>query len=86
MPHRPVRTDAAGQAELWVDVEYDDAVTDPDSLATALGILMETVLSTPGIMDDYGDVTVGEFLPPQIREAEPQITWPERRGGPPYAD
>jgi hypothetical protein len=47
---------------------------------------METVLSTPGIMDDYGDVTVGEFLPPQIREAEPQITWPERRGGPPYAD
>jgi len=66
MPHRPVRTDPPGQAELFVDVEYDAAVTDPESLATALDILMETVLSTPGIMDDYGDVTVGEFLPPQI--------------------
>ena len=85
MPHRPVRTDVPGQAELWVEVEYDAAVTDPESLATALDILMETALSTPGIMDDYGDVSVGEFLPPQIRD-EPQITWPERQDGPPYAD
>ena len=82
MPHRPVRTDAPGQAELWVDVEYDDAVTDPESLATAMDILMETALSTPSILDDYGDVTVGEFLPPQIQagpEAVVHILLP--RGG-----
>jgi len=85
MPHRPVRGDVPGQAELYVDVEYDAAVTDPESLATAMDILMKTALSTPGILDDYGDVTVGEFFPPP----GPQITqlgWPERQDGPPYAD
>lgn len=87
MPHRPVRTDAPGQAKLWVDVEYDDTITDPDSLAGALDILMETALSTPDILSDYGDVTVGGFFPPPVGgKAGPQITWPERQGGPPYAD
>jgi hypothetical protein len=37
-------------------------VTDDESVARALDRLMESALSTPGILDEYGDVEVGEFL------------------------
>lgn len=47
---------------LTVDVEYDDQVTDPEALASAADRLMETVLSTPGIMEEYGDPRFGEFF------------------------
>lgn len=47
---------------LKIRVEYDESVTDPESLAVALDRLLETALSTPGVMDDYGSVLVGEFL------------------------
>lgn len=49
-------------AILKFAVEYDDKVTDADAVATALDKLMETALSTPGILDEYGKVDVGEFL------------------------
>jgi hypothetical protein len=49
---------------LHLEVEYDPAVTDADSLAEAMDRLMETILSTPGILDEYGRPKVGEFLPP----------------------
>lgn len=50
---------------LTIEVGYDDDCTDPDALAVALDTLMETVTSTPGILSEYGDVTIGEFFPPQ---------------------
>jgi len=46
---------------LTIDVNYDPAVTDPESLASAADRLFETVLSTPGIMDEYANPSFGEF-------------------------
>ena len=45
-----------------LNVEYDADKTDPEGLATALDTLMETALSTPGILDEYGAVNVGVFF------------------------
>ncbi len=50
---------------LTVDVTYNPAMTDPESLASALDTLLNTALSTPGILEDYGDPVVGEFLAPR---------------------
>ena len=48
-------------AQLYVEVEFDPAMTDAESLATAMDRLMETALSTPDIMSDYGSPAVKEF-------------------------
>ena len=47
---------------LTLDIEYDPELTHPDGLASAMDRLMETALSTPGIMEEYGDPRVGEFF------------------------
>jgi hypothetical protein len=47
---------------LTVEIDYDPAITDPDSLACAMDRLLETALSTPNIFDDYGNPKVGEFF------------------------
>ena len=54
---------------LTIDVEYDPDVTDPESLASAMDILLETALSTPGILDEYGNPVVGGFSAPRPHEA-----------------
>jgi hypothetical protein len=46
---------------LTLDIEYDDEVTDPEALASAADRLLETVLSTPGIVEEYGDPRFSEF-------------------------
>jgi hypothetical protein len=65
---------------LTVDIDYDPDVTDPEGLASAADRLLETVLSTPGIMDTYGDPRFGEFfvLSPAA-EAEPDALHTLRR-------
>jgi hypothetical protein len=50
------------KATFIVEVEYSKRKTDPEALASALDTLMETALSTPDILDDYGKISVGEFL------------------------
>ena len=47
---------------LTVEVEYDPAMTNAEGLACAMDRLLETALSTPDILDDYGNPKVGEFL------------------------
>lgn len=47
---------------LTVDIQYDERQTDPEALACAMDRLMETALSTPGILAEYGNPTVDEFL------------------------
>jgi hypothetical protein len=47
---------------LTVDVYYDARRTDPESLACAMDRLLETVLSTPGIMDEHANPRVGKFF------------------------
>jgi len=47
---------------LTIDVHYDARRTDPEGLASAMDRLLETALSTPRIMEEYGDPRMGEFL------------------------
>jgi hypothetical protein len=48
-------------ATLYLEVTYDPELTDAESLAKAMDILMETALSTPDLLDDYGNPGVGPF-------------------------
>ena len=59
------------KAKFVVEVEYDAKKTDPDSLAEALDRLMETALSTPDILEDYGNPRVGEFFPVPAKRRKP---------------
>ena len=58
MANKPKNTQTC---TLKVDVTYDPDLTDAESLASALDILMETALSTPDILDDYGNPQIGDF-------------------------
>jgi hypothetical protein len=42
------------KTNLTIEVRYDPKLTDPEGLAAALDRLLETALSTPGILDEYG--------------------------------
>jgi hypothetical protein len=53
---------ATKTTKLEVEIRYDPNVTDPEGLACALDRLMETALSTPDILDDYGNPRIGEFF------------------------
>ena len=50
------------KTRLIVDVDYNPDVTDPEGLAVAADRLMETICSTPGILDDYDNPILGEFF------------------------
>lgn len=43
-----------------LDVTFDEKVTDEDSVGEAVDSLVETAASTPGILDDYGEVHIGQ--------------------------
>ncbi len=45
---------------LTIEVEYDERATDPDSLASAVNILFQTALSTPGVLEDLDSLRFGE--------------------------
>ena len=53
---------AKARTRLTVEVDYNPEVTDPESIAAAADRLMETACSKPGILDDYGHPTFGEFF------------------------
>lgn len=57
---------------LKLDITYDPKLTDAESLANAMDILMDTALSTPDILDDYGNPCVGEFYVLHDPEAKKQ--------------
>lgn len=50
------------RVKLYVEVDYDPAVTDAESVAAAIDMLMGVALSTPEILDEYGNPSIGEFL------------------------
>src|SRR3989304_5720283 len=50
------------KTQLTLEIQYDPAVADPEGLASALDRLLETALSTPGVLSEYGNPVVGEFL------------------------
>ena len=47
---------------LTVEIQYDPTKTDPEGLACAMDRLLETALSTPDILEEYGNLRVGEFF------------------------
>ncbi len=59
------------KATLTIDVEYDPDITDDESLASALDRLMETALSTPDILDDYGNPQIGAFFVASVTPSPP---------------
>jgi len=50
------------KATLTIDIEYDPEITDAESVASALDMLLETAMSTPGIFEEYGNPKVEEFF------------------------
>jgi len=46
---------------LILEIDYDPRHTDPEGLATAMDLLLETARSTPDILDEYGNPRVGKF-------------------------
>ena len=63
---------------LTVEIEYDPQQTDPENLACAMGRLLETALSTPDILDEYGNPTVGDFFVAEETAATPSLKAAER--------
>jgi len=59
-------------ATLKVEVLYDPATTDAESAASALDTLVETALSTPGILDEYGVIDVGDFYVATDKPVKPR--------------
>ena len=57
---------------LTVELDYDPEMTDPEGLASAMDRLLETVLSTPGIVEEYGDPKMGEFFVAAKTTASPK--------------
>jgi len=49
------------QATLEIDVRFDSTQTDVESVASALSQLLETAMSTPGILEDGGSIVTDEF-------------------------
>jgi hypothetical protein len=49
------------KTKLTVEIEYDPNVTDQEGLACAMDRLLETALSTPDILSEYGSPSIGEF-------------------------
>ena len=47
---------------MTVEVEYNPRKTDPEGLACAMDRLLETALSIPEVMDEYGNPTISEFF------------------------
>jgi hypothetical protein len=66
-----------------IDVTFDDAVTDAESVSNALDTLLETAMSTPDILDEYGEVSVGPFLlgPEEENEDDGVPDYDEERDG-----
>ncbi len=65
------KTKKTKKTTLTVEVEYDPRKTDPEGLACAMDRLLETALSTPEIMDEYGNPTIGEFFVAKETAATP---------------
>ena len=61
MPGFPVEAEEPGKATLELEVQFNPQVTDAESVASAFDQLLETVMSTPGILDEYGSVIPGDF-------------------------
>jgi len=66
------KTTKTKKTTLTVEIEYDPRKTDPEGLACAMDRLLETALSIPEVMDEYGRPAVGQFF--VAKETKTQAT------------
>jgi hypothetical protein len=57
---------------LTVEIRYDPKLTDPEGLAAAMDRLLETALSIPEVMQEYGNPVIGEFLVARATKKKPR--------------
>jgi hypothetical protein len=50
------------RCKLVFEVTFDEDVTDAESLSNAFETLLETAMSTPGILDEYGNPEISRIL------------------------
>lgn len=50
------------KTKLSIEVEFDGTQTDAESLASAVDTLLRTAVSTPGVLDEFGNPQFGEFF------------------------
>jgi hypothetical protein len=55
-----------------IRVTYDDRRTDPESLGMAISRFLEAALSTAGVMEDHGGITVGPLRPTSVVAGMPR--------------
>jgi hypothetical protein len=61
------------KTKLSIEVEFDGDQIDVESLASAADTLLQTALSTPGVLDDYGNPQFGEFFIEQATKTRHQF-------------
>jgi hypothetical protein len=61
---------------LYIDVEYDPKVTDLESVADALDRVMDTALSTYGLLEEYGNPRPQAFY---VETMESSVSWLKQR-------
>lgn len=47
-------------AILTIEIEFDPDITDADAVGEAVDNLLETAMSTPGILEEYGEPSIGQ--------------------------
>ena len=53
-------------ATLTLEIKYDSSITDAESIGSAIDTLLETALSTEGILSEYGTPHIGQtFIQPR---------------------
>jgi len=48
------------RAVLTIEVEFGENITDAEGVGDAVDTLLATSVSTPGILDDYGNPHIGQ--------------------------
>lgn len=77
------------KTKLSIEVEFDSEQTDAESLASAVDTLLNTALSTPGVLDEFGNPQFGEFFIEHaevhhdrfVQEFGTEESCPQHRGG-----
>ena len=57
----PIEEEDPNQATLEIEVRFDSAQADAEAIASAFDQLLEIAMSTPGILEDYGNVVADAF-------------------------
>jgi hypothetical protein len=45
---------------LTIEIRFDERITDADSVGVAVDTLLETAMSTPDILEEYGNPSIGQ--------------------------